>query len=218
MKISKCRYFENRQEIGYGNDWKSGLESEYSGLKEVLILQRVSELVRWNDDGGGCCCCCCLPPAHPASRGLQRWWWWWWCPRHCHPLLLLVCCWAPMIHLVSRGLQWRWRCGRGSRHTRQLPHSKQFPDWPSTWAHIISEGLRFCFIYFSSFILFLFSNFTFLFHLFKQQLSNLNIQHYVFPFPMAGQLGHNGPKHWTVGMRGNVRKSSAPVGAPGCMM
>ena len=109
-------------------------------------------------------------------------------------------------------------CGRESRHTRLLPHSKQFPGWSSTRAHIISEGFGFHFIHFSSFILFLFPNFTFLFHLFKQRLTNLNIRRYGFPFLTANQLGPNGPKHWTVEMRGNVRESSAPVGAPGRVM
>jgi len=66
-------------------------------------------------------------------------------------------------------------CGRESRHTCRLPHSEPFPNWSSTQRDIISEGLGFCFIHFASLILFLFSNFTFLCHFFKQQLANLNI-------------------------------------------
>ena len=66
-------------------------------------------------------------------------------------------------------------CERGSRHTCRLPHSEQFPNWPSTWAHIISEGFRFCFIHFSFSILFLFSNLALLFY---QQLTSLNIRHH----------------------------------------
>jgi len=109
-------------------------------------------------------------------------------------------------------------CGRESRHPCWLPHSKSFSSWSLTWTHIISEGFGFYFIHFWSFISFSFSNFVFLLYPFKQQLVNLNIPHYNFPFPTAGQLGPDELTHWTVGMRGNVCESSAPVGATGCMM
>jgi len=63
-------------------------------------------------------------------------------------------------------------CGRESRHTHQLPHSEQFPNWSSTQAHIIGEGFGFGFIHFPFSILFLFSNLVFLFY---QQLMSLKI-------------------------------------------